>query len=535
MPDLAHSLLGHDLGHLRIVAELWGIPLRSTDLHAAIDELAAALVDEQVAVEILASLSPESRSALMALAQAGGRIPWASFIRQFGDVRDIGAGKRDREKPYLNPSTPAEALFYRAFLARAFFDTEAGPQEFGYVPDEWVPLILQHQPRPSEGAPEPLGRLATRPERAHVRLASDRILDDATTFLAALRGGHAAKPDPFLQALLQAAGILKNHSLQAEKAKIFLESSRSAALKTLADAWRVSEQLNELRLIPGLICEGAWSNQPRRTRAFVLGLLDAIPTQAWWSIHALTTEVKLSFPDFQRPAGDYDSWFIKSAEDGRYLRGFAAWDDVDGALIRYLIAHVMHRLGMLDLASPVEGAEATAFRMLDARTQQTRFQNAESGTLHLTSQGRIAASPQVSRAVRYQLSRFCEWDDETADEYRYHLTPGSLTRAREQGLKIEHLIAVLAKHSDAGIPPALVDALKRWEVSGTEARAESQIVLRVSKPEILEKLRKSKAAKYLGEALGPTAVIVKGGAIQKVAEVMTELGFLLEDETDLKT
>jgi hypothetical protein len=57
----------------------------------------------------------------------------------------------------------------------------------------------------------------------------------------------------------------------------------------------------------------------------------------------------------------------------------------------------------------------------------------------------------------------------------------------------------------------------------------------VAKPKILEELRKSKAAKYLGEPLGPTSVVVKGGAIQKVAEAMTEMGLLLEDRADGST
>jgi hypothetical protein len=135
--------------------------------------------------------------------------------------------------------------------------------------------------------------------------------------------------------------------------------------------------------------------------------------------------------------------------------------------------------------------------------------------------------------VRYQVSRFCEWDEVKSDEYRYHITTTSLTKAKEQGLKIEHLLPLLAKYS-AGVPPSLVKTLKRWEVSGTEARVETQAVLRVSRPEILEEMRKSKAAKYLGEVLSPTAVFVKGGAIQKVMEALTELGLLAEDLTEEK-
>ena len=75
---------------------------------------------------------------------------------------------------------------------------------------------------------------------------------------------------------------------------------------------------------------------------------------------------------------------------------------------------------------------------------------------------------------------------------------------------------------------SLVKALKRWEVNGTEARVQTQVVLKVSRPEILEEMRKSKAGKYLGEVLSPTAVIVKSGAIQKVMDALTEFGLLLK-------
>jgi hypothetical protein len=306
---------------------------------------------------------------------------------------------------------------------------------------------------------------------------------------------------------------------------------RGEALHMLADAWRASTTFNELRLVPGLICEGTWVNDPRATREFLLSQMEAIPRGTWWSLGAFIGGIKQQHADFQRPAGDYESWFIKNTADGHYLRGFSSWDQVDGALIRFLISGVMHRLGMLDVASTADEKEPSAFRWAEAQASRTT----ENGKLHVGSQGRISVPRRVPRAARYQLSRFCKWDDEKSDEYRYHITPGSLTKAREQGLKAEHLLALLAKHADAGIPPVLVKALKRWEANGTEARAESQVVLKVSKPEILKELRKSKAAKYLGEPLGPTTVIVKGRAIQKVAEAMTELGLLLEDRTDLST
>ena len=96
---------------------------------------------------------------------------------------------------------------------------------------------------------------------------------------------------------------------------------------------------------------------------------------------------------------------------------------------------------------------------------------------------------------------------------------------------MEHLLALLARHSDTGLPPTLIKALKRWEVNGTEARVQTQVILKVSKPEILEEMRRSKTAKFLGEVLSPTTVIVKSRAIQKVTDALAELGLIVEDDT----
>ena len=559
MPDLLHSLLNQDIGHLRVVAGLWGLELDSIDENEAREELSASLLDPQLAAELIDSFTPQARSALTALTDSGGRIPWATFVRQFGDIREMGAGKRDRERPHLKPASTAEYLFYRALIARAFFDTDKGPQEFAYIPDDLFEIInhgehKEHREKIKKDSvlsvssvvnPEALGRGATPGEKNHIIPADDHILDDATTLLAALRLSREISPDPKLLALLHAAGLLKKNIPQTEAVRKFLEASRADALQMLIEAWQKSESFNELRLIPGLVCEGEWKNQPQVTREFLLNLLDAIPEDKWWSLTPFVREVKQKFPDFQRPAGDYDSWFIKRESDGQYLRGFAYWDEVDGALIRFFITDILHWLGMVELASPNEGTEPASFRLSPAMSLS------KGGKISISSNGKITVPRFVSRAVRYQVARFCEWDDEARwssnreagyrdqghietkqEEYKYRITPRSLTKAKEQGLKVEHLLALLAKNSDAGIPPVLVKALKRWEINGTEARAETQVVLKVSRPEVLEELRKSKAARFLGGPLGPITVTVKSGAIQKVMEALTELGLLTEDNTD---
>jgi hypothetical protein len=552
MPDLFRSLLKQDIGHLRIIAEFWGLELDSITVDEAREELSAALLDAELATELIDSLSPQADSALHALVDEGGRIPWATFARKYGDVREMGAGKRDRERPHLKPSSTSETLYYRGLLARAFFDTEKGPQEFAYIPDDLLELLnnifYEEEAEETSASPvkpsnlpnvvettEALGRPASPGERGRDILASDLILDDATTYLAAVRMGRniesasllaiTQEQAPILQSLLVNANLIKDNIPQAEAVKSFLECPRGEALKMLQEAWVESTSFNELGLMPTIVCQGEWKNEPHETREFLLNLLDAIPENKWWSLGAFVRDIKQKYADYQRPAGDYDSWFVKRKSDGEYLRGFSFWEQVDGALIKFFITDILHLLGQVDLSVAEGASEATAFRISSFEGEKE-----EKGKISVSSSGKISVPRNAPRVVRYQVSRFCECDEMKNDEYKYHITTNSLTKAKEQGLKAEHLITLLTKNTDAGIPPSLVKALKRWEVNGTEARVQTQVILKVSKPEVMEEMRRSKAAKFLGEVLSPTTVIVKSGAIQKVMEALTELGILGEIE-----
>ncbi len=218
---------------------------------------------------------------------------------------------------------------------------------------------------------EPLGRPATPIERTEILLSTDHILDDACTLLAALRLGWPSVPQPeklsipenILREFLLAANLIADASPQLEPVRNFLATPRRQALSMLVRAWTESETFNELRQLPGLVCEGEWTNNPLATRKFLLDLLAAIPPGQWWSLNAFVRLIKEKHADFQRPAGDYNSWFIKRASDGVFLRGFPSWDEVDGALIRYLISGPLFWLGMVDLAFPEKGMAPSAFRL----------------------------------------------------------------------------------------------------------------------------------------------------------------------------
>lgn len=536
MPDLFASLQKQDLGHLRIVAGFWGLELESTDADSALEELCASLLDLEAVAETLEVLSADARSALNTLVAAGGKMEWAAFARKYGEIREMGEGRRDRERPHLKPTSTSEILYYRSLLAKAFFETEKGLQEFAYIPEDLLEILGEEMnDQNGKSGNDPLGRPATPVEKAHEIPATDHILDDATTYLAALRLGlesdnmplNLRAQIPIIQKLLATAGLLKKNALQPEAVKKFLEASRVDALNLLYKTWFSSTTFNELRMLPGLTCEGEWTNQPHVTREFLMNLITDLPQGKWWSISAFVKAIKEKYPDYQRPAGDYDSWFIKRESDGQFLRGFAYWDAIDGALVRYVI-QMLHMLGRVDLAAPEEGKEPSAFRTASG-VERSTF-NA-GGKVNVASNGRIIIPRAFSRAVRYQIARFCEWDNEKNDEFHYFVSAKSLKRASEQGLKAEQLLAMLVKYTNGNVAPALVKSLKRWDSHGAEAKVESLLLLRVSSPEVMEEMRKSKAGKFLGEMLSPTAVIVKSGAIEKVMAALTELGLLAEIRT----
>jgi hypothetical protein len=554
MPNLIQSIQNRDIGFLRIVALLWGIELGSTKFDAAINELSTVLLDSTLANEIVEALPTPSRTALEALVKGNGKLPWATFCRSFGEIRDVGPGRRDREKVYLHPVTPAEELFYRALLARAFFDTSSGAQEFAYIPDDILNLIhlkghisqdgemnepsKTFAPMTNNHSDEPLGRPALPMERQYLIPACDRLLDDATTLLAALRMGisppETRVPVQVVMEFLCAARIIVEGRPRVEQVRSFLEAPRLKALEKLLKSWVESETFNELRLVPGIVCEGEWSNQPQVTRQFLRTLMDDIPGNQWWSLDAFIRAIKLKYPDFQRPAGDYDSWFIKSASDGMYMRGFSNWDKVDGALIKYMITGPLYWLGQVELATP-SGSDVSAFRVILNIKQQSSgnplSKSYQLGRLNVSSQGKISIPRYFPRSIRYQVARFCEWNGEKSDEYYYRVTTQSLRIAKGQGLLASQLLSMLAKSSSTEISPVFVKALKQWETKGTEAWMENKTILKVTRPEILDEVYKSKAVRFLGEILGPLTVVIKPGAQEKVLAAIAELGLLAENLT----
>jgi hypothetical protein len=343
----------------------------------------------------------------------------------------------------------------------------------------------------------------------------------------------APYPSRFIQSLANQVGLLNASGLPIPKATgEYLESPRGEALSLLTATWINSREHNDLYHVPGLEPEGEWTNDPLQTRNTILNYLSAIPRGAWWSISAFIADLHQHNPDYQRPAGDYDSWYLRDTQTGEFLRGYEHWNDVDGALIRYLITGPLHWMGILDLAAPEEGSPAAAFRFSKWAGNLTEGEaptemSEEHARIHVRSDGRVSLPLLVPRAVRYQLARFCLWEDPYPYEYCYRIVPSSLAKARDGGLGVNHLMALLQRYADA-VPPNIITALNRWVVHGTEVRIQDTTILRLSSPQVLKALRDSRAARFLGDPLGPVTIIVKPGAGEKVLAALVEMGHLGE-------
>lgn len=542
MPDLTQTLGGYDLGFMHIIAELWGIDLEAVEIQQGLEALIPLMLQSEQVSEVVESLPEGAKHALEDLQRNSGRLPWSLFTRRYGLIREMGPGRRDRTQPYFDPISSAEVLYYRALVGRSFFDSLGGPEEHAYIPDDLMAILAVERFDSSQA----LGSAALSALRAYQLPATDQILDDACTLLAALRLGIpgdevplSSYPGPFpltpaaLKELLRAADLLDEHDLpEPELTRQFLKSGRGEAQAHLAYAWQNNESFNDLALVPGLVLEGEWDNDPLAARAAVLDFVATIEPGNWWNLDSFIATIHHENPDFQRPAGDYDSLFIRSHESGEYLRGYEHWDQVDGQLLRFILTGPLHWLGILDLAAPAEGKPVTAFRTTKwsqnlLAGQAPKGLPAEKEMIRVRSDARLHLSKDVPRSVRYQVARFCHWEGLVRNSFHYQITPGSLERARKQGLHTSQLLTLLRKNSKL-IPPNLAKALERWEEEGSQARMEQTLVLRLGSPAILNELRGSKAARFLGDPLGPTAVIVKPGARGKVLAALLDMGYLGE-------
>jgi len=549
MQPLLRTLQDHDPGHLRIVAELWGLELPAGSSLETARSLTSAMLDPAALHDVVDSLPADAGQALQALKASGGRLPLADLTRRFGPLREVGAGKRDREKVWRQPASPLEALWYRGLLARAFADAPAGPVEMGFIPADVLALL---EPEPASQAP--LGRPAAEP--ATSLPADSSAPDDAVTLLAALRRRpsrdlmpsnhwlqhftrHLLRPEAagLLVTLLRDLGLLQGPPLRplAREVQAFLALSGGEIMSRLIHAWANSTAWNDLAQLSALDSSGKpWPNDPAASRQTILRWLSDVPRGAWWDLNDFVEHVRERSPGFQRPGGDFDSWYLRDSSTGQFLRGFEAWDAIEGRLLSYVITGPLHWLGAADLAGDGRDGQPAVFRttaafahLVDGAPMPESEEPSACASVH--PNGRVLVPRTVTFAHRYQIARWAAWDSCEADGYAYRITPRALEAAGKQALRPGQVLSILKAACGTAPPDSLARAIERAASRGAEARLQSMVVLRVSSPRLLDELRRRRAtARYLGESLGRDAVALRTDDWQALCEAAARLGLLIE-------
>jgi hypothetical protein len=552
MQTLALALRDQDFGQLRIIAELWGLDLSGGSAAEAADNLARAMLDDALLAEVVDSLPAPARDALEALLRNQGRLPLADLTRKFGPLRQMGPGRRDREQPWRNETSSIEALWYRGLMGRAFFDTPTGPQEFGYVPRDLAALM----PAPRAASKALSVHPITQP--AEVRFAADFAVDDLVTLLAALRRQPVAVTVltsdrlqaflPFLyqprSASLLVACLVEERAVaddrltpDPEAVRALLDCPRPQILERVRKSWRESEVWNDLAQVPHLRpAGGEWPNDSLVSRRAILEILRGLTVGEWWDLSDFIQAVYDTKPAFQRPAGDFDSWYLQDTRTGSFVRGLGHWHAVEGSLIHGVISGPLHWLGMVDLGLSGPDGPAIAFRLTPGFDPSSGHEASHSarGTgpgprTQVRPDGLISVPRYCPPALRYQIARICAWESRDADGYRYRLTPDGLALAISQGLQPTQVRTILESASGSPLPKSLIMALERWSTEGTQARLERMLVFNVAQPALLEELRANRStARFLRQELGPRSAAVAERDWRRLCEAAARLGILIE-------
>ena len=550
MRSLEQALLEHELIVLRVIGEWLNLDLTGTDKSQAVDILAPALASVDLMQEI-EYLEPEEAAALADLVRQGGRAPVAVFARDHGEVRLMGPGRLEREEPWLDPTSPAEALWYRGFLYRGFDQTAEGTLEFYYMPPE---LLAKFAPPSALSGREEPDQPTLRPMDSPVETRPPLIdaVDDLTTLLAlAQRTGLHPEWLPALDDLLMnpdrdrrsllltlatEMALLRRTEgrLRPTRAAIdWLQRSREAQLRALVDAWSRTVW-NELRHTPGLVAEGeGWHNDPLLARTALMDVLP--PDDRWYRLSDVVAVIKAQDPDFQRPDGNYETWYLRDAETRQYLSGFENWEWVEGRLLRYLIQGPLYWLGMVELSAasdPERAAYRLSARALAWLGDEPPAADEVRVPLVVQPEGVLLVPHNASRYERFQAARIADPEAFTPGKpYRYRIVPSSLAQAQEQGIAPERMLSFLESASARPVPASVRRGITRWAERGVEGRLQAVVVLRVGDAAILETLRANpKTRDFIAETLGDLAVVIRAGEWEQFRQAVAGLGLLLDVE-----
>ena len=579
MLDLHQTLSRYDLELLKVIANRWDVDLGTRDPKIAVDKLVPAMRDPAKLSGVWARLDEKPRQTLQTLLGSGGKMASAMFNRLFGEIRVMGADKLAREKPYLNPQSDAEALYYHGLIAIGQDTGKTGVQPVIYIPTDLIPLMPTNRTgydlrAPAPAAPIPPAGSSGKAEPGGVRLADTALVDDMTTFMAwcqthpvtpvdnngyvtiAPEAQQALKPYFIGQAstarialLLALSADLGIGALQGDlwrmhpSAQTWFTQSRSDQARTLAEAWQKSVFYNDLLYVTQIKVETSAQapNDPLLARQAVVTFLELVPGDEWWSLDELIAEIKENEADFQRPAGNYNTWYIRDAQTNTYLNGFESWDKVEGNLLRFILLGVMNSLGLLDTAERGSLCRLTAYGRAFIGQGEWPRKSDDPVTLVIRKDGSTDLPREANRYTRFQLARFSEWISAgsgsgggSGSPYTYRITAASLGMAREQQFVPDQVGAFLRQISADNVPEPVLRLIATWGQSRAQsATLERLIVLQTPTAELLRTIESTPdLRRYLSTPLGPNAVAVRADQWAALFTALQEHGIPIESDVE---
>jgi hypothetical protein len=570
MHELRRFLVDYDMAMLRALAQNRGARLLTNVQTEAADQLAAALLEPLSVRTALARLSPEAREALERLVVAGGRMHVLQFERSFGQVRAIGPGRLERESPWQNPANAAEELQYAGLVFYGFDEDEGGLGGYAFVPDDLLPLL----PAPEAGPPTfDLEVVTEAPEAPVEGKAGRQFVHDLFVYLVHVQNwdvqpyadGRLAQRDlkalakrlvegderrlDLVRHLAEGLGLVERREgflrLAAGPGRVWLTASPAQRLAALQVGWRDDPTWNDLCRVPSLVCdqEVPWLQHydPVSVRREILSLLARCPENRWWSLALFIQAVKATQPDFQRPNGDYKSWYLRDAQTGEYLSGFESWDKVEGALLMDVVGGPLRWLGVVVVA---EDAARTACRLTESGQRLLGLvaeepEEAPSPPVVVHPDFRVEVPAPTNLYASFQLERFADplgpasQGPGEEEPWTYRLTVGALGRALDRGIRVEQILAFLRQASGDRLPANVAGQMRLWAGRFGQVQLTETIVLTAKSERALKELSVLPETRSLiGQLLTPTTALVRKRDLPRLRQALYELGFLPPSEVE---
>ncbi|MCB0046402.1 MAG: hypothetical protein KDD92_13325 [Caldilineaceae bacterium] len=502
MPTTAQMVADYPDMLLRVLAELRGAFLDGYDSRTeGVALLAAQITDPlsvQMAYQEITDIYPQAKDAIEVILKEGGEIAEAQFSRAYGSIRQMGPARLEREQPWFAPESMAEVLYYYGLLGRGFKGAGQNARTIVYLPEDIVPWLPN--PHAAEDNETLSASVLSAPPKSRIMAADDSFLADMGSLLGYIHteglgldgSGPGAEDAERLVERLQMPFAADDEELNVRLALMlhlanrlgwlrrgddgrihltgnavhrFLEQTRSEQRHTLWESWRRSAEWNDLCRVPGLECveKGGAFNDPLQTRNALLRLLGKLMPGCWYSQADVVDAIRSLEPDFQRPTGNYDTWYIRDITTQEFLKGFEQWEAVEGALIRFLFRGPLHWLGALDLAEPSAGDDLQislsqwGARWLEMDVPQPH--EAPRSPMAVSEDFTVSLDLDTALKERFRVERFAQWKS-SYPKYTYQINQRSLARAAAEGIDGARIAAFLQARTRR-LPEKVVAALQR--------------------------------------------------------------------------